>query len=109
MVMVDADYLSVRQRVAEFDSRCKKHGLAKRPDSVLVFVPKWRIETWLEYLDGKTVDESKRDYPKLNHQSACAPHVEELFQMCRKKKLRQPAPDSLTAACSEWQRWAASA
>ena len=109
MVMVDADRESVRERVAEFDSQCKKHGLSKRPDSVLVFVPKWRIETWLKYLEGKTVDELKRDYPKLNHQRDCAPHVEELVKMCRKRELRKPAPDSLKAACIEWQRWAASA
>lgn len=108
MVMVDADYRSVRERVAEFDSQCKKHGLPKRPDGVLVFVPKWNIETWLEYLAGKTVDESNRDYRPSSRKSDRARHVDALVEMCRSRELRQPAPDSLTAACIEWQRWAAS-
>ena len=110
MVMVDGDNRGMHARVNEFDSACKKHGLRKRPDSVLVFVPTWRIETWLAYLDGVTVDESKRDYPSFRgRESDCAPHVNTLEEMCRRKSLRQPAPDSLAAACAEWNRWTDSA
>lgn len=108
MVMVDGDNRGVRTRVAEFDSACKTHGLARRPESVLVFVPTWKIETWLAYLNGETVDESRRDYPRLQRERDCAPHVDVLVDMCRRSGLRQPAPDSLVTACAEWGRWAAS-
>lgn len=108
--MVDGDERGVAARQNELAGECRKQGLSVRfpEEGVLVVVPTWRIETWLAYLDGQTVDESRRDYPRLPRKRDCAPHVETLVAMCRRNELRQPAPDSLEAACVEWNRWVAS-
>lgn len=69
---------------------------------VVVAVPTWNIETWLAYLRGESVDESRDDYPRLDKsESGCQPQVEALAEMCRRRELREPPPPSLTAACRE--------
>ena len=110
IVMVDGDERGIAARMKELESSCRKlRPPVKFPeDRVLVVVPTWRIETWLAYLDGETVDESRRDYPRLPRERDCAPHVNTLVEMCRSQQLRRPAPASLEAACREWDRWAAS-
>jgi len=107
MVMVDGDDRGVEQRIGELDVECKRQGCPVRTsdEAVLVFVPTWRIETWLAYLDGDTVDESKDDYPKLPRPRDCRQHVAALVEMCRKRRLHEPAPSSLVAACAEYRRW----
>ena len=105
MVMLDGDQRGLKGRVAELDGACRKANTNVRGpnERVLVFVPTWRIETWLAYLDGQTVDERKRDYPRLARPRQCARHVDALVKMCQNNELRQPAPASLAAACSEYR------
>ena len=77
LVMVDGDNQGVERRVAELDSACRERNIRCRDpgEQVLVFVPTWRIETWFAYLGGETVDEEKRDYPRLSRPRECQPHV----------------------------------
>lgn len=109
LVMVDGDNRGVARRRAGLDDACRENGLAigELREGVLVFIPTWRIETWLAYLDGATVDETKPDYPRLPRARECAPHVDTLVEMCQRNQLREPAPTSLVAACTEYRRWAA--
>lgn len=107
IVMVDGDDRGVDQRIAGLDDACRQRNIPSREPSenVLVLVPTWRIETWLAYLGGETVDEEKRDYPRLPRPRDCQPHVDRLADMCRSDALRKPAPSSLVAACTEYRRW----
>ena len=107
LVMVDGDNQGVVRRVGELDTACRERNIPCRDpgEHVLVFVPTWRIETWLAYLGGETVDEGKRDYPRLPRPRACKPHADSLAAMCRSTALREPAPSSLVAACTEYRRW----
>lgn len=107
MVMLDGDNRGVDQRIAELDDACRQCNVSCRDagEHVLVFVPTWRIETWLAYLGGESVDEKKRDYPRLPRPRDCQPHVDRLADMCRSDELREPAPYSLVAACTEYKRW----
>lgn len=107
MVMVDGDDRGVERRIAELDAECerKKCRVRTSKEPILVLVPTWRIETWLAYLDGESVDESKDDYSRLPRERECEPHVEALVDMCRQNRLREPAPPSLAAACAEYRRW----
>ena len=107
IVILDGDDRGVDRRIAELDDSCGQHGIPGRNpgEQVLVFVPTWRIETWFAYLGGETVDEEKRDYPRLPRPRDCQPHVESLVAMCRGDGLREPAPSSLVAACAEYRRW----
>ena len=71
----------------------------------MVIVPTWNIETWLAYLAGKSVDETKGDYPRLPRESDCQSQVEALAAMCEQGQLRPPAPASLQDACGEYERF----
>lgn len=107
IVMLDGDHVGTDDRLRELDASCRKQGVpVRRPDEdVLVFVPTWRIESWFAYLDGKTIRENKRNYPRLRRKRDCQRHVKALSEMCRNGRLREPAPPSLSAACAEYARW----
>ena len=109
--MLDGDERGVAARMTELEDVCRKKGVPVNfpEEGVLVVVPTWRIETWLAYLEGETVDQLKRNYPRLPRERDCAPHVDVLVDMWRRKKLPNPAPNSLVAACTEYNRWAKSA
>lgn len=104
LVLTDGDALGVHGRLRRLDEECKERGVAVRSpaDSVAVFVPTWNIETWLAYLADQTVDESRKDYPRLAKPRDCQQHVSVLVEMCRRGELRLPAPESLQAACDEY-------
>ena len=108
VVMLDGDAAGVAGRLAELDAACAEQGTpAKRSDEdVFVFVPTWRIETWLAWLDdGETIDEEKRNYPRLPRARDCRRHARALATMCRNRRLPAPVPPSLAAACTEYGRW----
>lgn len=106
MVMMDGDKGGIRARKNELDDVCNSAKLMPRStkERVAVFIPTWRIETWLAYLDGNTVNETKRDYPRLRRPRDCQSHVNTLVDMCLKNQLRPPAPPSLADACREYRR-----
>lgn len=103
VVMIDGDNDSIEERMKQLDDACTQKGVSLRKDSdpVAIFVPKRKIETWLAYLDGERVNEMDT-YPRLERERECRRHVEVLEQMCSRGKLRTPAPESLEAACREY-------
>ena len=108
VVMLDGDAAGVAGRLAELDAACAKQGTpARRSDEdVFVFVPTWRIETWLAWLkDGEPIDEKRPDYPRLPRERDCREHARVLADMCRNQQLPAPIPPSLAAACAEYGRW----
>jgi hypothetical protein len=104
VVFIDGDKTGVADRLKELDKACEGEQIEprKQDDNVVIIVPTWNIESWLAYLDGTTVDESKDDYPRLDRPRDCQKHVDQLYEMCQKNALRQPAPGSLVAACDEY-------
>lgn len=107
VVMLDGDAAGVAGRLAELDAACAEQGTpARRSDEdVFVFVPTWRIETWLAWLDGEAGDEERRDYPRLPRARDCRRHARALAAMCHDRRLPAPVPPSLAAACTEYDRW----
>lgn len=105
IVIQDGDEKGVPGRLAALDRACSEAAVRPRQagERVAILVPTWRIETWLAYLDGQSVDEGKRDYPKLARESDCGRHVGELVRMCQEGQLREPAPASLATACDEFR------
>ena len=106
VVLIDGDASGASARRTELDQAC---GVANIPvlgpaDNVLLCVPTWNIETWLAYLDGEIVDETSKNYPRLERPRQSGRHVAALAQMCRERQLRSPFPPSLDAACSEYRR-----
>ena len=107
VVLIDGDAAGTRQRRRQIDEACREEGIDPPTDAerVLVCVPTWNIETWLVYLTDGDVDESVSDYPRFDgRESECQPPVEALASMCRASDLRLPAPPSLEAACSAFDR-----
>lgn len=106
IVILDGDKKGAQRRHAELDEACQANQMDIRQldERVLVLVPTWNIETWITYLDGQTVDEARRDYPRLPRARQCQPHIEILAAMCRDRMLREPAPPSLKSACAEYAR-----
>ena len=104
VVMVDADRSTVQGRIEAFDAVCGHAGVPVRgaTEPVAVFVPRRSIETWIAYLAGDSVNE--RDaYPKLARERECKEAVRILKSMCDGGELREPAPPSLVAACTEYR------
>ena len=104
--MTDGDRWGPPARVRQLEDACRQKGIAARTDAenIAVFVPTWNIETWIAWLRGQEVDEGSKDYPRLRRESECLPQVNELADMCERGHLRQPAPPSLEAACSEFRQ-----
>lgn len=104
VVVIDADRQSVADRINQLNHACQRSGVSpRRPgERVAIFVPARNIETWLAYLDGKSVNENDK-YPRLERQRDCQRHVDHLYEMCQQCALRQPSPPSLDAACTEYR------
>ena len=105
IVVMDGDRFGVSGRLRQLDEACDQKEVRRRDskDRVAVFIPTWNIETWFAYLDGSNVDEELKDYPELDKKriQAC---VQSLADMCRERKLREPAPESLFEACLEYDQ-----
>lgn len=106
LVMIDGDSFGVERRTQHLATACRQKQIEPRKDTeqIVVLVPTWNIETWLYWLGGHDVDEAKKDYPRLQKESDCQPRVNELATMCQSGKLRDRAPPSLVAACSEFNQ-----
>lgn len=104
LVLTDGDALGPAERLRRLDDACNRQGVEPRSpaERVAVFIPTWNIETWLAYLEDKSVDETREDYPRLAKPGDCRQHIRVLVEMCRRRELRQPAPESLAAACEEY-------
>jgi hypothetical protein len=105
IVGTDADTLSVAERIATLNQECQRQGVSPRTASepVIMVVPKRNIETWFAYIRGESPNEADA-YPRYPNESDCRNDVRTLDEMCRSGKLRDPAPPSLQAACSEYQK-----
>jgi len=106
IVLIDGDDKGVAARLQQLAEACRAKGVETRQNDerVGVFVPTWNIETWLAYLNDETVDESRKDYPRLARRRDCQRHVDRLHQMCDQDALRQPCPSSLDSACKEYRQ-----
>ncbi len=104
IVVIDADNLSVQDRVRRLEESLDAAGQSGRaPDErIVIVVPKRNIETWIRYLGGADFDEST-SYPKLARESNCMPGVRKLVELYP-NSIRNDAPASLQCACVEAQR-----
>ena len=107
VVVLDGDGVGVEARKRSLADACRSAKIADRAldGTVTILVPTWNIETWLAYLGGERVDESRSDYPRLRRKGDCQRHVVALAMMCNAGDLRQPAPPSLADACMEYGRF----
>jgi hypothetical protein len=84
---VDADVLSVTDRMAELESALKNAGeIARNADeAIALFIPKRNIETWIQCLLGARVNEIE-DYKSIGDvQDKIKPAARTFFDWCRPK------------------------
>jgi len=101
IVVIDADILSVEDRIRQLEESLVITGLPRRTaeERIIILVPRRNIETWIRYLDGHGFDETT-SYPKLSQESECIPAVKGLAEVYP-HGIRDDAPDSLQRACIE--------
>ena len=106
IVMIDGDQQGSKGRTSSLEAACTEQGISRPSDTerVMICVPTWNIETWIAYLSGETVDESRSDYPRLPRERDCEPSVQRLVAMCGQRALRAPYPASLEDACAQYRR-----
>jgi hypothetical protein len=102
--VIDEDAHGAGCRDAQFAEALEQAGLPPRraDEPVLHVIPARNIETWLAYLRGVEVDETKT-YPRLAQERDCRPMVGTLKTMRDAGRLRKPAPRSLVRACKEYR------
>ncbi len=106
IVMTDADDRTVQNRVDDLAKQCSDAAIPFRQagERIAFVIPKWNIESWLAYLKGTAVDESKPDYSGYSNERDCQTEVNRLDEMCRIGKLTPDSPPpSLVAACVEFR------
>jgi len=106
IVMIDGDDKGINTRRASFNAACEAQNIPApgETDNVLICVPTWNIETWFSFLDGREVEESVSDYPRLMRVRDCDAHAEELAEICRAKHQSRPLPPSLEDSCIQYNR-----
>lgn len=107
LVIRDADELSVDQAKSHLEAKI----LPQRNDheQIALIIPKWEIETWIAYLNGENVDEAdkgayKNKYGKISESRDAHPFIDNLAENCRENMQLEAPPDSLAAACEEFER-----
>jgi hypothetical protein len=97
LVIQDADELSVDQIKSRLDAKI----LPPRDDNERI--------AWIAYLDRKNVNEADKDtyknmYGKLSESKDAHPFIDRLADNCRQNIQLESPPDSLVAACKEFDR-----
>ncbi len=107
LVIQDADERSVDQIKSRLDAKI----LPPRDDNerIAYIIPKWHIQAWIAYLDRKNVNEADKDtyknmYGKLSESKDAHPFIDRLADNCRQNIQLESPPDSLVAACKEFDR-----
>lgn len=75
IVVIDGDSDGVQMRRASLADACRAADVENRTaaEHVVVIVPTWNIETWLAYLAGESVDETRGDYQRLHEEADASP------------------------------------
>jgi hypothetical protein len=107
LVVKDADEHTVEQVRGNLDAKVEPHRTADEP--IAYIIPKWHIQTWIAYLNGDHVDEGdkatyKNTYGKISESKDAHSFIDKLADDCRGNRELESPPDSLVAACEEFER-----
>ncbi|MDD5089759.1 MAG: hypothetical protein PHQ23_02480 [Candidatus Wallbacteria bacterium] len=102
IAVIDADNLSVHERIRELEQECMDQGMVCRSndDCVAFVIPKRNIASWVHHLLGEEVNESDV-YRELERESLCQPAVAQLANICNNRDTGTLLP-SLKDACQEY-------
>mgnify|MGYP005853612937 CR=1 FL=1 len=99
IAIIDADNHSVDE-IRKDLIECLELPLQSN-EKVAIFIPKRNIETWINFIDGNTVDEVT-EYPHAAKESECKMIVKKFSENCRNNNTTSGnPPESLKNACIE--------
>jgi len=108
IVMVDADLLTVQQRMRQLEEALREEGMAPiaTQEPVVRLVPKRNVETWLLCLNGEAVTEEENyKQARTNWNQMIQPAVETLYWATRPKTvLPESFVPSLQTGVADLQR-----
>lgn len=107
LVIQNADEQSVEQARGNLDDKIEPARTDNDP--IAYIIPKWHIQTWIAYLAGEKVDESDKKTYALKYRAISVtkqahPFIDTLAEDCRGNRELASPPDSLVAACEEFER-----
>lgn len=107
LVFRDADEQSVGQAISFLDAKLQPQREDNEP--IAYIIPKWHIETWIAYLSGENVNELdketyKRKYRTISESKEAHSFIDKLAKDCRENTELESPPNSLVAACKEFDR-----
>jgi hypothetical protein len=101
VVGTDADEMSVQQRAAELADMLvhAKCGPRDASERIVLWIPKWNIETWLLYFAGDVRDEGANYKSDLGHPDfrACAQAFADEYRQAKQNSTLQTLPSLLIA------------
>ena len=106
VIVLDADKRTVEERSLQLLESLRAQDLPDRDagEAVVLLIPKRNIETWIHYLQGRSVDEDTV-YEKLRRQGDCRVAVTRLLELHRSGwVLPMDCPDSFRRAVMELRR-----
>jgi hypothetical protein len=103
VALIDADTLSVQERLEQIDSALEQEGVEKikQDERIAIFVPKRNIETWIHFAKNRGSIDEDTSYPKLKKPKSCKEEVDLYVNTICKDGIPPDAPSSLVHACNE--------
>ena len=103
LAVIDGDNQGCAERKRVLDERLATNG-RQAAERILVWVPTWSVETWLEWLGGNTSVTESQSYKSATNQMP----LTAAFGQALRNAFKTPGPaplSSLTDARLEWQRF----
>lgn len=119
IVIIDADAGTVNDKIAGLKKACREHKGEKgnstpvdfrnSDEKVGVFVPKWKIETWVDYIVNRNSVDENEQYSRSKKEKYSYDKNNEAIKLfakdCQRNHFPPDAsrPNSLQRACEEFE------
>jgi hypothetical protein len=104
LAVTDADKVTVQHRHNQLDAQLDTARESRRrsDESIVVLVPKRRIEAWIHFLGGGGTVSEEEEYPDLTgHESECHAAAKELARLVVYSQTPDHCPPSLERAIQQ--------
>ena len=107
IVCTDADTRTVQERIGKLKDQCEAAEIQSRSgETVMMFIPKRNIETWIRWYEGKRDTNESEDYGHFyrNRESDCKPAAVAMAQNFRSGVFPDGTLGSVVLAYEEYRR-----
>lgn len=106
IAVIDADTLSVEQRVRQLDDALHGVGHVRRQghERIAIVIPRRNIESWVHFAETREIDETTDFKQRYRGTKACRNAADVAIDACRTNADQSQIPPSLAVACQELRR-----